>query len=321
MVDYHVGSIGATVMECDNSALEATRRALLERPADRVPWSERATLLAQVQAAADLLAPEDYTRYRLAWNDGTSTAGEMENAGVLGHLRRSADHAVAEFRGTRVLRGMALWLVYNMGCLVRTPNAAFGIDLSFHGAEKLVGDIDFLLTTHEHIDHFTPALLRAMIDARKPCFTRWFAGSTILSAPTTLQLGHVQVDVTIGDHQHRRPEACNNMLMFFIRERGGATLLHTGDNSNAAKLTENLRPDLFMFHMGSGLAVAEAVRRVDAKLSLPAHVSELEHSPHPPQAWRYPFSYARNTVDDFPDTTVPVLSWGERILAPGTELI
>jgi L-ascorbate metabolism protein UlaG (beta-lactamase superfamily) len=300
-----------------DSALENARLALLEHPAERTPLIERRRHLPVIQAAADLLKPEEYTAYRQAWS--TDGAAAMERCGILGHLRRCIDHAIADFRSTRVKHGMALWLVYNMGCLVRTPSAGFGIDLAFNRAEDLVDDLDFLLTTHEHADHYTPALLNAMIAAKKPCVTRWWPQSTLLNETAALRFKDVSVGVTIGDHHFRRPETCNNMLMFHIQE-GDAALLHSGDNSNIDKLPKNLQPDLFMFHCAVGLPVADAIRHVTPRLALPAHVLELEHSPHPPHAWRWPFEYGFETVRDFSPAQAPLLTWGERILASGTAL-
>jgi hypothetical protein len=287
-----------------DSALEHARLALLELPAERTRLAERRRHLPVIQAAADLLKPEEYTAYRQAWS--TDGAAAMERCGILGHLRRCIDHAIADFRSTRVKQGMALWLVYNMGCLVRTPSAGFGIDLAFNRAEDLVDDLDILLTTHEHADHYTPALLK-------------WPQSTLLNEPGALRFKDVSVGVTIGDHQFRRPETCNNMLMFHIRE-GDAALLHIGDNSNISKLPQNLQPDLFMFHCAVGLPVADAIRHVAPRLALPAHVLELEHSPHPPHAWRWSFEYGLETVRDFSPAQAPLITWGERILAPGTAL-
>jgi glyoxylase-like metal-dependent hydrolase (beta-lactamase superfamily II) len=206
-----------------------------------------------------------------------------------------------------------------MGFLVRTPTAGFGIDLSLNRAENLASDLDFLLTTHGHADHFTPKLLDAMIAAKKPCITRWWSGSTLTTQATRLTLCGVDIDISIGDHHFSRPECCNDMLMFHVLS-GDASLLHCGDNSNLHKLVENLRPSLFTFHCAVGLPVADAIRRVAPTIALPAHVLELEHSPHPPHAWRWPYEYGLKTVAEFPESRAPLLAWGERILAPGTEL-
>jgi hypothetical protein len=172
--------------------------------------------------------------------------------------------------------------------------------------------------THAHGDHYAAPLLDAMIQARKPCVTRWWPNSTVLNGPTTMQFGKVSVDVTIGDHHFSRREYCNDMLMFYVYE-AGASLLHIGDNSNIDKLPAD-RPGLFMFHCCVGLPVADAIRRVDPQIALPAHVLELGHSPHPPYAWRWSYDFAHQTVSDFPAAKAPLLSWGERILTPGTEL-
>jgi hypothetical protein len=52
-----------------------------------------------------------------------------------------------------------------------------------------------------------------------------------------------------------------------------------------------------------------------------SHVLELGHSPTPPQAWRWSFDHAFKTIPNVPEPKATVLTWGERWLLPGTEIV
>ena len=55
---------------------------------------------------------------------------ELERSGVPYFLRKSFDKVCKEVRTTKVKQGtIAVWLVYNMGYIVKTPTATFAIDL------------------------------------------------------------------------------------------------------------------------------------------------------------------------------------------------
>jgi hypothetical protein len=218
---------------------------------------------------------------------------------------------------------MAVWLIYNMGHVFKTPTACFGIDLNGRYVERLAPEMDFLLTTHEHKDHYSEQLIQAMLQRDKPVVTRWYPGTMIVNHATNMVFGSTRVMISIGDHHFRNPRQLNNMLMYEVScaaDALNAVIFHCGDNSNIDKITPSQPLDLMIMHVSVGLPIEETIRRINPRMAFPSHVLELGHSPTPPHAWRWPYDYAFDAVKEIPARKTAVLTWGERWLLPGTRL-
>ena len=280
--------------------------------------------MAVLQRACDQLAVEDYAAYARAWSTNAAQADCAEQTHpALGFLRDATLDAIDEIRRTRVEKGMAVWLIYNMGHVFKTPTACFGIDLSGRRVERLAPELDFLLTTHEHKDHYSEPLIQAMLQRGKPVVTRWYPGTMIVNHATNTVFGGIRIRIDIGDHHYRNPGQLNNMLMYEVAcgaDADNAVIYHSGDNSNIDKMTPSQPLDLMIVHVSVGLPIAETISRNSPRMTFPAHVLELGHSPRPPQAWRWSYDYAFDTVKDVPARETAVLTWGERWLLPGTRL-
>lgn len=305
--------------------LVQTRLWLRQNPPDGTNRAARRERMAGLQCACDRLSVEDYALYARAWSTNAAQCDHAEQTHpALGYLRDATLEAIDEIRHTRVEKGMAVWQIYNMGHVFKTPTACFGIDLSGRRVEGLAPELDFLLTTHEHKDHYSEPLIHAMLQRGKPVVTRWFPGTTIVNHATNRVFGGIRVRIDIGDHHYRNPKQLNNMLMFEVScgaDAGNAVIYHCGDNSNIDKIAPSQPLDLLIVHASVGLPVAETIRRVNPRMTFPAHLLELGHSPHPPHAWRWSYDYAFDTVKEIPAEKTAVLTWGERWLLPGTRLL
>ncbi len=287
--------------------------------------AERRTRMALLQQACDNFAPSEFKQYSDAWkSDDMDLADALEGKhAAIAYLRATTLRAIDDIRATRVKRGLAVWHIYNMGHVFKTPTATFGIDLCGRCLERLAPDLDFLLTTHEHIDHHNETLLKSMAQLYKPVITRWHPDTTILSRSSRMVLNGIDISVQIGDHHYKNPDSRENMLMFEIacgREALNAVIYHSGDNSNLEKMRPTRPLDILIFHVAVGLPVAETITTLDAKCSFVSHLLELGHSPVPPKAWRWSFDYAFNKVATIPPEKTAILTWGERWLLPGTKL-
>lgn len=304
--------------------LEVTRAWLKENPPAGANRTARREHMAVLQRACDQLAVKDYAVYARAWSTNAAQADLSEQTHpALGYLRDATLSAIDDIRRTRVEKGMAVWLIYNMGHVFKTPDACFGIDLSGWRVEHLAPELDFLLTTHEHKDHYSEPLINAMLRRGKPVVTRWFPGTTIINHATNLVFDGISVQIDIGDHHYRNPKQLDNMLMYEVAcgvEAGNAVLYHCGDNSNIDKIKPSQPLDLMIVHVSVGLPIAETIQRINPRMTFLAHVLELGHSPHPPHAWRWSYDYAFDTVKEIPERETAVLTWGERWLLPGTRL-
>lgn len=304
--------------------LAQARSWLAQNPPDGTNAPARRVRMAVLQAAGDRLSDLDYRDYARSWETNTPLADLLEaRHPVLGYLRGTTVGVMDEIRRTRVREGLAVWFVYNMGYVFKTPRACFGIDLDGRGVERLAPDLDFLLNTHEHGDHVHEPLFRAMLALNKPVVTRWYPGSLLVSQGTNLVFGEVGVRVDLGDHHREQPRQRDNMLMFEVDcgpSANHAGIYHSGDGNNLEKMRPMRPVDVLILHVSVGMSVPEAVRHVKPRTTFVSHVMELGHSPLPPHAWRWAYDYAFDVIRDLPEREATVLTWGERWLAPGTAL-
>ena len=68
----------------------------------------------------------------------------------------------------------AIWYLYNMGLVVKTKSCTFGIDICHRKAPALAQHLDFLLTTHNHGDHYNMPLHKKMGALKKPVLSNFF---------------------------------------------------------------------------------------------------------------------------------------------------
>ncbi len=304
--------------------VDQSREWLWRNPPDGGNRDERRERMAVIQAACDALEPQTYIDYVTALDEDRDDAALVEQQQpALYYLRTAIDEALEDIRRTEVERGAALWLIYNMGYVVKTPDACFAIDISMPKAERLADDLDFLLITHRHRDHQSPRLVDAMIEAGKPVITNWHPGSRLVTEPTELRFGEVRVKVDIGDHHHEQPDRRNDMLMYQVdcgEAAGNCTIYHSGAGNIYEKMVPDRQPDVFIVHVQVGMSVEQAAAHMAPRMTLVSHVMELAHSPKPPNAWRWSYEYAFSRIRNTPVDQATVLTWGERWLTPSTKL-
>jgi hypothetical protein len=310
--------------EPSRQGLEEVRQWLWKNPPDGKNRGERRKKMAEIQIACDQLEPSDYRNYVQSWGKNDSSASDLEDRhAALHYLRKSTSHALKDIRKTKVKRGMVVWHMYNMGYVFKTPDACFGIDIHMRESEQLAEDLDFLLITHEHADHWSAPLMEAMIKAKKPVITRWFPGTTLTNQPREFQFGNFRVKVDIGDHHHENPERRNDMLMFQIdcgESANNCTIYHSGDGNNFHKMRPDKDVCIFIVHVQVGMSVETAIGHLKPRLTFVSHVLELGHRTKPPRAWRWSFDYAFSRIRNIPEIEATVLTWGEHWLMPGTIL-
>lgn len=314
--------------------------------------AERRKNMNFIQTACDQLKPSVYDDYYVAgqahWYKNLQdprrdaslkelqTTSELESQyPALYYLHIATEHAIKDIRKTHVKRGLAVWYIYNMGYIFKTPEHCFAIDLNLANSERLVEDLDFLLLTHGHGDHWSLPLVMEMAKAGKPVIQRLRAirlldtfedllGKTAVEHPAEFHFGAVRVKVDIGDHgdlwPHRRT---NDMLMFQVdcgQAANSCTIYHTGDGGNLDKMRPDRRVDILIGCVQAGtLSIKKMIRHLKPRMTLVSHVLELGHSPKLPRPYRWSFNYAFRAIKNVRHEAT-VLTWGERWLLPGTVL-
>ena len=243
----------------------------------------------------------------------------------LTRLENGFEKVLREIDTTDVSAHPAVWMVYNMGIIVKTRESLFSIDLVHRRAEELAPRLDFALITHNHSDHYRNGFYRKMDGAGKTVISNfldnygaadwrtsggcWWAAGGFTRAKKTFRIRDVEIRTSLVDH--------NDYLIDFTTafeiRVGDWILYHTGDCGVASKLRTTWgRPDLWVFFPGCGVNVAEAERNVRPKQMSFGHLWELGH-----RAGRLKTPMvraARKKAIDAGEKNLTVPLWGERIV-------
>lgn len=226
------------------------------------------------QRETDLVKPETYLAYL--------ADGKTRNLAALEKLERGFEKVWREIETTEIRETPAVWLVYNMGVVVKTRQALFSIDLVHRRSVELAPKLDFALITHNHTDHYLPPFYRAVNGAGKVVVNNFIDNYGVADwhdvgftrAEKTFKLKDVAIRTALTDH---------NVFLIdytttFEIKVGNWTMFHSGDCGNARKLkTVWGQPDLWVVFPGCGLDVAAAYERIRPKQMAFGHLWELAH--------------------------------------------
>lgn len=272
---------------------------------------EGADALDLWQRETDQVKPEVFEAY---------LRGEVPAADYvsLTRLEEGFEKVLREIDTADVSAHPAVWMVYNMGVIVKTRESLFSIDLMHRRAEELAPRLDFALITHNHSDHYRNGFYRRMNRAGKTVISNfldnygvkdWKNEGGFTRAKKTFRIRDVEIRTSLVDHN---AYLIDFTTAFEIRV-GDWLLYHTGDCGVASKLhTTWGRPDLWVFFPGCGIDVAEAERNVRPKQMSFGHLWELGH-----RYGRLTTPMVRTAQKKALDAgtqnlTVPL--WGERIV-------
>ena len=281
--------------------------------------------MSEFQREIDAITPAAWSRYYLPGMslDPVEGARMRKELPALQRYEDAFDRILAEVKSVQVTDVPAVWLVYNMGVIVKTRKSLFSIDLQHRRAEELAPMLDFALITHNHVDHYTERFYRAMDgeqhktvvsnfrdnygvrrkDGRQGGYTR---------AEKTFDFGDVVVRTSLTDHN---PYLVDFTTVFEVAI-GDFVIYHSGDCANADKLKPHrANPDLWIFHPYCGMKAEVGARAVNPKLSVVAHLNELGHAK---DRWRWTWEQgdSAKTILENHGFRAVVPRWGDRILMP-----
>ena len=184
---------------------------------------------------------------------------------VLIHYDQTLDHLLKQIPETKPVPGtVVIWYLYNLGFIIKTPTACFGVDIHHRRAELLEPYLDFLVVTHNHNDHYSMPLLRAMTAAKKLVISNFFpnAGYTKASEQT-----HVVKGITIhcGESDHNNILKRFTMPMEIICPTGKQNFVFftSGDTFHHRFLNKKSEAiDLYAVHPYCGMEAIEAAKAV-----------------------------------------------------------
>lgn len=229
---------------------------------------------------------------------------------VCEHYIAVRDRVLAEVAAAKIPKGeLRLWLIYNMGYIIKGPNHTVAIDITanplfydFDGRartpdrnnvvwhpkdwKRLVELVDVLFVTHPHLDHYCAAGVEAFIAAGKPVVSPCDltkAGGCFKLAEDHLEpvdVGGVKVRNFLGNQGKTIP--CNVYLI----DIDGVLVADNGDNNDLSKermLGKCPPADVIIAstwnkvkEMVKSCAAAPGFDRTQCVL-LPSHENELGH--------------------------------------------
>lgn len=281
---------------------------------------DRLFAMYRMQDYMDSLSNSTFGDYLVA---DEKTRREMERGTVLHYYQAALEKILRELPRTRVEKGtVAIWHLYNMGYVVKTPTRCFAVDIKHPEASRLVPYIDFLMITHRHSDHFTDELNKAMTDAGKPVFANWESGLyplTDLSGVRELRIGDISIRTALTDHNAQLKDFVITYLVDCGADTDNVVFYFTGDTGITDQVVPGGPVDIFVPHIHVGLDMERAAAQVDPCWILSSHILELGHRQ---TLWRWSYFDGLGISHDTHRKNVFVPCWGDKVIyrRPGSQM-
>ncbi|MCQ2119788.1 MAG: MBL fold metallo-hydrolase [Bacteroidales bacterium] len=280
---------------------------------------DRLFAMYRMQDYMDSLSSQTFNKYL---KSDEATRREMEKGTVLRYYQMALEKILRELPKTKVEKGsVAIWHLYNMGYIVKTPSQCFAVDIKHPEASRLVPYIDFLLITHKHGDHFTDAMNKAMTDAGKPVYANWQTEKyplTDLTDTREIQIGNISIRTALTDHNVNMP----NFVITYIVDCGEDTdhtvFYLTGDTNNTEQVNPGCPVDIFIPHILVGLDVERAAAQVDPCWMFSSHLHELGHKL---TLWRWSYFDGFDISHETHRKNVFVPCWGDKIVYRRSDVV
>ncbi len=290
--------------------------------------AERTTVLTRIQGYADKCR-DDYFKSYLNGYDWTSAS--MEKCDPILYFYRSAfDRVMDGVRNSKVENGtVEIWLLYNMGYVVKTPSGCFAVDISHRWAKELAPYIDFLCVTHNHSDHYNKDLIQAMFDLGKPVLSNYLKDETYPYTTATgdkdYEIGKFKIKTCITDHNNSG--LSDYVTVFSIDcgdDTGNFVFMHVGDSSyrpeqytNLASHVNVLIPRYGPNPLIENNILGTGAGQVEPDYALLSHILELAHA-EGDSRWTLDMALERASKINCKQTYVPM--WGEKMVWKNNKL-
>ena len=243
---------------------------------------KRAAALPVVQREIDhMLTDTSFKCVIRESSPAARVAAALAKFPVLRWYDRAFDRVVDQVAQTKVEGNTpAIWYIYNMGIVVKTKSCTFGIDICHRKAPRLVKVLDFILTTHNHPDHYNMRLIQAMTAEQKPVLSNfvlawnWYCREM----EKTFKIKDITIHCTAADHNKSLPWAVTTFEVVCGEGPDAFTIFHSGDCCRHDHLKPKGKPDVYFGHCAIGLSFMKAAQEtMPAKMFVPLHHQELGH--------------------------------------------
>lgn len=280
---------------------------------------KRADALQKFQVYSDSLSHTVFEEYLVSPEE---VSVRMEDSiPILYCYRNAFDTILDEVKSTKPERGsVVIWMLYNMGIIVKTPSGCFGIDVNHRWAEKFATYLDFICVTHNHDDHKSVELMQAMYDAQKPVLSNYFekSGSYCSKNPNTYQIGNFSIRTGIADHNKKLLNFITTFRIDCGDDTGNFSILHCGDSNFLPEQFENVQGAVGLVILRNGSKVENNILgtgtgQVQTDYAVLSHIIELRHridsSPK-----RFPVMATLNHASQINCKHTIMPFWGEKLI-------
>lgn len=280
--------------------------------------SNRQNAFDSIQHYADL-CPNTYFNTYLKSLDASAENIEKYNP-VLGCYRLSFEKVIDEVKSTKVKKGTtAIWMLYNMGYIVKTSTGCFGIDINHRYAEKLEPYLDFLCITHNHSDHYSKKLIEKMFENNKPVISNYLKKGEgyqyTTTATSVFNIGSFNVTTNITDHNNSLKNFVTTFQIDCGDNSGNLVLMHSGDSNYEPDHYNIVKPiDIFIARYSPNALLENRVigSKVTPKYVFLSHILELAHADVEKSRWPIDMGLERASKINCDQTILPF--WGEKII-------
>lgn len=300
----------ATQEEVCETLFKIWETSLFEASDERINLLEKTM---EYSDACEIGAYSLYTNTKLPF-----MADTLKNAQPILYMHDAAFQKVFdEMKSTKVEDGeVALWLVYNMGYIVKTSKACFAIDLKHRRAPEMAPFIDFLLITHKHGDHYDPQLCAKMTELGKPVVSNFYSEKYMAKEPSLFNFGEISVKTLTVDHNKNLLKFVTTFEIDCGNSAGNFVIYHVGDAHNYAQLKPSKPVDVFIPHVSVGLNIPKCVdETIKPKNTLISHLLELgHHRKREDGYYRVPWIRGFKIISEINSPNVYMPFWGEKFL-------
>ncbi len=214
-------------------------------------------------------------------------------------MRKVKDELIEDVTG-----GANIWMMYNHGFIIKTPETVFAFDLvdgyddwqrcrRYRLPTKLLQQINVLFISHSHNDHDDGSVILAVRNSGGEVI--WGSGGD------SITVSGLHVKIYFGLHS-----VVNRI--YEVTTPSGLKIIHTGDNQTSRTLPEIDNVDVMLLNAwvnesGTTSAVVgmrNCIAKIEPAVMIPGHVQELNHdyipgNPKGRAIYEWPFM-----VDDVP---------------------
>lgn len=287
------------------------------------PWDSdmttRTAILNTIQGYADACSSDNFSKY-LEASDAVAYSYETYDDIYICY-KKAFDKVLSEVKSTEVENGsVVIWLLYNMGYVVKTPSGCFGIDICHRHAAELAPYLDFLCVTHNHQDHYNTSLINAMLELGKPVLSNYIAPTSGYEYKTTesaddFTIGKFQIHTCLTDHNNDKLKLFDTTFQIDCGDdTGNFVFMHVGDsNYNAEQFTITKDVDVFIPRYAVNALTENNVigAIVKPKYVLLSHILEMTHVDTEASRWSVTLGLERAARIDCENTYMPM--WGEKM--------